>query len=37
MRLVPATKMFNQFYEDFKAKVEKVKAEGRLQRKETDP
>ena len=37
MKLVPAAKMFSQFCEDFKAGVEKSKAEGRLRTKETAP
>jgi hypothetical protein len=37
MKLVPATKMFNQLCVDFKARVEKVKTEGDLQTKETVP
>lgn len=37
MKFMPATKMFNQFCVDFKARVEKLKADGAIQTEETAP
>lgn len=37
MPLMPAKKMFSQLCMDFKARVEKLKADGNVQAKETAP